>query len=129
MPRRSQCDRCVRIRTRRFMPAPRGVHASCGIVKQSGGYVWVYSEPGQGTTFKIYLPRIAEAVDGSPEAAPTAHEEPVGTETVLVVEDDEAVRGLTREVLQRSGYRVFDAGNPREAIQWLPHVRRRLICC
>ena len=46
-----------------------------------------------------------------------SHEAPVGTETVLVVEDDEAVRRLTREILQRSGYRVFDAGNPREAIQ------------
>jgi PAS domain S-box-containing protein len=94
-----------------------GLSTVYGIVKQSGGYVWVYSEPGQGTTFKIYLPRIAEAADGSPEAAPTSREVPVGTETVLVVEDDEAVRELTKEILQRSGYRVFDAGNPREAIQ------------
>jgi PAS domain S-box-containing protein len=94
-----------------------GLSTVYGIVKQSGGYVWVYSEPGQGTTFKIYLPRIAEAVDRSPDAPPMSHEAPVGTETVLVVEDDEAVRMLTREILQRSGYRVFDAGNPREAIQ------------
>jgi CheY-like chemotaxis protein len=94
-----------------------GLSTVYGIVKQSGGYVWVYSEPRQGTTFKIYLPRIADALDGSSKAAPTSHEPSLGVETVLLVEDDEAVRRLTREVLQRSGYRVLEAGNPREAFQ------------
>jgi PAS domain S-box-containing protein len=94
-----------------------GLSTVYGIVKQSGGYVWVYSELGLGTTFKIYLPRIAGPLEGSSEAAPTSHEPSVGVETVLLVEDDEAVRRLTREVLQRSGYRVLEAGNPREAFQ------------
>lgn len=94
-----------------------GLSTVYGIVKQSGGYIWVYSEPGHGATFKIYLPRIADALDGSPDAAPSSPETSVGVETILVVEDDEAVRQLTREVLQRNGYRVLEAGNPREGLQ------------
>ena len=73
-----------------------------GIVKQSGGYVWVYSEPGHGTTFKIYLPRVEATVEtAAPAAGPTSSLG--GAETVLVVEDDEDVRRLTQKVLQSRG--------------------------
>jgi CheY-like chemotaxis protein len=94
-----------------------GLSTVYGIVKQSGGYIWVYSEPGEGTTFKIYLPRVMEVAEESLEAAASGPEVHGGTETLLVVEDDEAVRLLAREALERSGYRVLVAGNPREAEQ------------
>jgi CheY-like chemotaxis protein len=78
-----------------------------GIVKQSGGYIWVYSEPRHGTTFKIYLPRIeADPEPLAPKAAPVSLR---GSETVLVVEDEEAVRSLIRTVLETRGYVVIAA--------------------
>jgi two-component system cell cycle sensor histidine kinase/response regulator CckA len=91
-----------------------GLATVYGIVKQSGGYISVYSEPGKGATFKIYLPRA----NGDGKVAHSAvvdEETPAGTETVLVVEDEEAVRLLTRRILERAGYRVFDASNAGEA--------------
>ena len=91
-----------------------GLATVYGIVKQSGGYIWVYSELGQGATFKVYLPRAS----GEHEAdANAAGDRPMaaGTEDVLVVEDEDAVRLLTRRILERAGYRVFDAPNAREA--------------
>ncbi|MGE5570648.1 MAG: ATP-binding protein [Rhodospirillales bacterium] len=92
-----------------------GLSTVFGIVKQSGGSLWVYSEPGQGTVFKIYLPRVEEAVLEAPEIeAPDAR----GTETILVVEDDEKVRLLVRTVLTARGYTVFEAGNPSEAMMF-----------
>jgi len=91
-----------------------GLATVYGIVKQTGGYIWVYSEPGKGATFKIYLPRVSG--DGKvPDSVVVEEEMPAGTETVLVVEDEEAVRLLTRRILERAGYRVFDAANAEQA--------------
>jgi CheY-like chemotaxis protein len=84
-----------------------------GIVKQSGGYIWVYSEPGKGATFKVYLPRAIGAV--AVEKSTVREAMVVGTETALVVEDEEAVRLLMRRILEGAGYRVFDAANPERA--------------
>lgn len=87
-----------------------------GIVKQSGGNVWVYSEPGKGTTFKIYLPRVSET--SSSVSTETIRQDDLrGSETILVVEDDEMVRRLARQMLSKAGYRVLDAGSGEEAIR------------
>jgi len=91
-----------------------GLATVYGIVKQSAGYIWVYSEIGRGATFKVYLPRAT--ADTMPQKAPAAVEAiPRGSETVLVVEDEESVRNLTRRILEKAGYRVFDAANPERA--------------
>ena len=93
-----------------------GLATIYGIVKQGGGDIWVYSEVGWGTTFKIYLPRINET-DPALEAQPSlAVDMPAGTETVLLVEDEEAVRGLARQVLEMNGYTVLEAGHGGEAL-------------
>ena len=83
-----------------------GLATVFGIVQQSGGYIWVYSEPGEGTTFKIYLPRTTRARRPGPTPAPAAAH--AWTETILLVEDEEQVR-VTRTILQRSGYDVLEA--------------------
>jgi CheY-like chemotaxis protein len=86
-----------------------------GTVRQSGGNIWVYSHPGEGTTFKIYLPRVdqpvAENLAAHPQVQPAR-----GNETVLIVEDEEAVRSLVRGVLQRQGYKVMEAADPNQAL-------------
>jgi two-component system, cell cycle sensor histidine kinase and response regulator CckA len=92
-----------------------GLSMVYGIVKQSGGYIWVYSEPGQGTTFKIYLPRVDQP------AEPASAERPLiggarGTETILLVEDDPQLRELSTSVLSHCGYRVLTASTPEEGI-------------
>ena len=91
-----------------------GLSTVQGIVAQSGGHIEVYSEPGSGTTFKIYLPRVAEsvAVEGASETAPALR----GTETVLVVEDQDDVRDYAAAALESYGYRVFKAGSAAEAL-------------
>ncbi|MFH1029119.1 MAG: PAS domain S-box protein, partial [Pseudomonadota bacterium] len=91
-----------------------GLSTVYGIVKQNHGFINVYSEPGQGTAFKIYLPRI----EGEPEAvaAPVDDRLLTGTETILVVEDEEQILRLCRKVLESKGYKVIAAERPGEAI-------------
>jgi PAS domain S-box-containing protein len=87
-----------------------------GIVKQSGGDIWVYSEPGRGTTFKIYLPQVVQPAAAVAERVTTG-DLARGTETVLLVEDDQAVRRLARVTLERAGYNILHAANPKEAVR------------
>jgi two-component system, cell cycle sensor histidine kinase and response regulator CckA len=94
-----------------------GLSMVYGIVKQSGGYIWAYSEPGKGTSFKVYLPRVSatgEVATVQPAAA--AKDVQQGRETVLLVEDELTVLRLAREYLERQGYTVIDAGDPATAI-------------
>jgi two-component system cell cycle sensor histidine kinase/response regulator CckA len=93
-----------------------GLASVYGIVKQSGGFIWVYSEPGQGTTIKVYLPRV----DNSPASLPfenSSTEARRGSETVLLVENAESLRTLAKEFLKSSGYAVLDAENGKEALR------------
>ena len=96
-----------------------------GIVEQSGGHVWVYSEPKQGTTFKVYLPRAEETEAALTPAAPTATHA-LGHETILLVEDDAAVRSVTVSVLRRAGHSVIEASNGVDALQSPSRTTRRL---
>ena len=93
-----------------------GLSTVYGIVKQSGGYIWVYSEPGKGSTFKVYLPRV-DGVSEAPSAAQAAPRAQRGTETILIVEDEEAVRGLIQTVLTEKGYDVIPSLDPQHAEQ------------
>jgi PAS domain S-box-containing protein len=90
-----------------------GLSTVYGIVKQSGGYIWVYSELNHGTTFKVYLPRVDEAVETAQTAAKPAENVPAkelsGRETILLVEDEPELRELTRTVLAARGYNVIEA--------------------
>jgi len=93
-----------------------GLATVYGIVKQSGGYIWVYSEPGKGTTFKIYLPRVeGSAQEADAERVPSSILK--GEETVLIVEDEGMLRELACEFLRKSGYNVLEAGNGSKAIE------------
>ncbi len=92
-----------------------GLSTVYGIVKQSGGYIWPYSEPGMGTSFKIYLPRVDEKAERA-QARAQASPELGGTETILLVEDEEGVRALTRQLLQRHGYTVLEAEHGQDAL-------------
>ena len=92
-----------------------GLSMVYGIVKQSGGNIWVYSEPNQGTTFKIYLPRVDQPAEvTSPDRRPAQISR--GTETILLVEDDPQLRELSSSVLTHCGYRVLTASTPEEGI-------------
>jgi PAS domain S-box-containing protein len=90
-----------------------GLSTVYGIVKQSGGYIWVYSEIGRGSTFKVYLPRIEEAVEPAVRKERPAPRK--GTETILLVEDEEAVRKLAQMLLQKEGYFVLVAESAAHA--------------
>jgi CheY-like chemotaxis protein len=96
-----------------------GLATVYGIVKQSGGYIWIYSEPGLGTTLKLYFPEVSAAaafgtVGDHPASSKTVNR---GSETILLVEDEEAVRGLTCRILERQGYRVISAEHGRAAME------------
>jgi PAS domain S-box-containing protein len=97
-----------------------GLSTVYGIIKQSGGYIWVYSEVGRGSTFKIYLPRVASVEEPLPQFAtkPASFQkvEP-GTETILLVEDEANLRYLARQYLEKQGYRVIEAADGAVAMQ------------
>jgi two-component system cell cycle sensor histidine kinase/response regulator CckA len=92
-----------------------GLATVYGIVRQSGGFIWVYSEPGQGTTFKVYLPRVESDVVPASRAA-AVHPSPHGSETILLVEDEELVRRLARKILEGQGYNVVVAASGKAAL-------------
>ena len=95
-----------------------GLATVYGVVKQSGGYVWVYSEPGRGTSFKIYLPRIEEtAVPAGRDGKSETQIPERGSETILLVEDEKGVRELAREYLASSGYTVIEAEDGHTALE------------
>jgi PAS domain S-box-containing protein len=92
-----------------------GLATVYGVVKQLGGDIWVYSEPGQGTTFKLYFPRVAETAD-APPPSPVESDQAPSTETILVVEDEQAVRDLTVRMLRKLGHTVLPAADGAEAL-------------
>lgn len=92
-----------------------GLATVYGIVKQAGGHIWLYSEPGEGTTFKIYLPRTTVAEEDHAESLPA--DSSGGSEVILVVEDEPVVRALAVQALRGQGYKVQEATNGEEALQ------------
>ena len=102
-----------------------GLATVYGFVKQSGGNVWVYTEPGMGTAFKIYLPREAAGVEPPPPMVVSVCQ-PRGSETVLVAEDEESIRSLVLGILQAYGYTVLAAGCPIEALKIIKDFHRHI---
>jgi PAS domain S-box-containing protein len=101
-----------------------GLSTVYGIVKQSSGYIWVYSEPRIGTTFKVYLP-LMEAEEIRVAAAERAVRKPsLGSETVLLVEDEPSVRSIARRILERNGYTVLEAHDGRHALRVADQYRQ-----
>ncbi len=103
-----------------------GLSTAYGIVKQSGGYIWLYSEPGQGTSVKLYLPKVSDPISrpSRPVMAPRGE-----GEVLLVVEDEEAVRTLTRRTLEEAGYRVLEAATGRAGLELILSAEIQLILC
>ena len=99
------------------MASGLGLSTTYGIVKQSGGNIWVYSEPGLGTTFKLYFPVQSGATLPEAQRVAPGRERLRGTETILLVDDTDPVRRLARDVLSGAGYRVLEAGGADEALQ------------
>ncbi len=93
-----------------------GLSTAYGIIRQHNGYINVYSEPGRGSSFKVYLPLVENKI-AAEEAVPQPGPAVGGTETVLLAEDDDTVRGLTRSLLERHGYKVIEAVNGEDAIE------------
>lgn len=102
-----------------------GLSTVYGIIKQSGGNIWVYSEPGKGTTFKVYLP---ESEVDAPSTAKRETEGPIpsGSETILLVEDEDVVRGLARKILEQAGYKVIEAAQGEKAVQLFSEAAREI---
>jgi CheY-like chemotaxis protein len=101
-----------------------GLSTVYGIVKQSGGYVWIESEPGVGTAVQVLLPMAADGEDPAAAGETAGGARPGRGETVLVVEDDVAVRNLAARVLGRAGYRVVEAGDGFEAVRLVHEMER-----
>jgi CheY-like chemotaxis protein len=100
-----------------------GLSTVFGIVKQSGGHIWVYSEVGHGTTFKVYLPRT-ERPRRAPRSFLSSHRSArSGSETILLVEDEKQVRAAVRTILTRAGYEIFEASNGEEALRLVERLR------
>jgi two-component system, cell cycle sensor histidine kinase and response regulator CckA len=102
-----------------------GLATVYGIVKQSGGFIWVYSEVEKGTSFKIYLPRLDQAEDHPAVPRATA-EIPVGTETVLLTEDEQDVREIARQFLESGGYKVLEAKDGVDAIRMAGEYKEQI---
>jgi two-component system, cell cycle sensor histidine kinase and response regulator CckA len=92
-----------------------GLATVYGIVKQNHGFIWVYSEPGQGSSFKVYFPRIDEAP--AREQIEKSRDTPGGSETILLAEDDPSLRNVSRVYLESKGYTVLEAANAKEALR------------
>jgi CheY-like chemotaxis protein len=103
-----------------------GLATVFGVVKQSGGHIWLYSEVGVGTTFKLYFPEMASQGDAPPALAPENKVDEGGSETVLLVEDEEQVRAMAAETLRQAGYTVLEAQNGEEAIALCTRHRDRI---
>jgi two-component system cell cycle sensor histidine kinase/response regulator CckA len=101
-----------------------GLATVYGIVKQMGGFVWVSSKPGQGTTFTVHFPVTSEQPSVKPSATSHTTVSHIGKETILVVEDEPGVRSLVTRVLQRHGYNILVAGSPAEALELVATARQ-----
>jgi len=102
-----------------------GLSMAYGIVKQSAGYIWVNSKPGEGACFKVYLPRVDEPPEELAKAARPA-EKARGSETILLVEDDASVRELTCDILQARGYEILVASSPSQALELCNRYNRQI---